>query len=215
MQYLFEYPLLSSMFLKESYNSWSVPYCPSQLHFIHWLCPFNSIYSANDCHFFVPEVSISIRFLIHAQNELFRIRYKQIISIHHSPYRKKQCEHSVIIHVQLSGSLFLLHISFLCSVWFSGHRDIDSVCQALGLLLHWCLLATFTWTAIEGFHLYLLLVRVFNIYIKKYLLKLSLVGWGEFKCTSFVSTLAILFLNYSSRGPYIVENVAKIVKFQS
>ncbi|XP_016403323.1 adhesion G protein-coupled receptor G3-like [Sinocyclocheilus rhinocerous] len=97
--------------------------------------------------------------------------------------RKKQCEHSVIIHVQLSGSLFLLHTSFLCSVWFSGQRDIESVCQALGLFLHWCLLATFTWTAIEGFHLYLLLVRVFNIYIKRYLLKLSLVGWGEFKFT--------------------------------
>lgn len=102
---------------------------------------------------------------------------------HHPLNRKKQCENSVFIHVQLSVSLFLLHISFLCSVWFSGQGDTESVCQALGLLLHWCLLATFTWTAIEGFNLYLLLVRVFNIYIKRYLLKLSLVGWGEFKFT--------------------------------
>ncbi|KAL0187928.1 hypothetical protein M9458_015027, partial [Cirrhinus mrigala] len=96
---------------------------------------------------------------------------------------KKQCEHSVIIHMQLSGSLFLLHFSFLRNMWFSGQRDIDLVCQALGLLLHWSLLATFTWTAIGCFHLYLLLVRAFNIYIKRYLLKLSLVGWGEFKFT--------------------------------
>ncbi|RXN17633.1 adhesion G -coupled receptor G3-like protein [Labeo rohita] len=91
--------------------------------------------------------------------------------------RKKQCEHSVIIHMQLSGSLYLLHFSFLRNMWFSGQRDVNLVCQGLGLLLHWCLLATFTWTAIEGFHPYLLLVRVFNIYIKRYLLKLSLVGW--------------------------------------
>ncbi|XP_016392381.1 adhesion G protein-coupled receptor G3-like [Sinocyclocheilus rhinocerous] len=111
--------------------------------------------------------------------------------------RKKQCEHSVIIHVQLSGSLFLLHISFLCSVWFSGHRDIDSVCQALGLFLHWSLLATFTWTAIEGFHLYLLLVRVFNIYIKKYLLKLSLVGWGVPTITVIICRMTKVYGKYT------------------
>uniref|UniRef100_A0A671QC34 Adhesion G protein-coupled receptor G3 n=1 Tax=Sinocyclocheilus anshuiensis TaxID=1608454 RepID=A0A671QC34_9TELE len=111
--------------------------------------------------------------------------------------RKKQCEHSVIIHVQLSGSLFLLHTSFLCSVWFSGQRDIDSVCQALGLLLHWCLLATFTWTAIEGFHLYLLLVRVFNIYIKRYLLKLSLVGWGVPTITVMICGVTKVYGKYT------------------
>lgn len=101
----------------------------------------------------------------------------------HPPHRKKQCEHSFVIHMQLSGCLFLLHITFLFSVWFSGHSDTDSVCQTIGLLLHWSLLATFTWTAIEGFHLYLLLVQVFNIYIKRYLLKLCLVGWGELSFT--------------------------------
>uniref|UniRef100_A0A672R6P8 Adhesion G protein-coupled receptor G3 n=1 Tax=Sinocyclocheilus grahami TaxID=75366 RepID=A0A672R6P8_SINGR len=110
---------------------------------------------------------------------------------------KKQCEHSVIIHMQLSGSLFLLHTSFLCSVWFSGQRDIDSVCQALGLLLHWCLLATFTWTAIEGFHLYLLLVRVFNIYIKRYLLKLSLVGWGVPTITVMICGVTKVYGKYT------------------
>ncbi|XP_050969883.1 adhesion G protein-coupled receptor G3 isoform X2 [Labeo rohita] len=111
--------------------------------------------------------------------------------------RKKQSEHSVVIHVQLSGSLFLLHISFLCSVWFSGQKDIDLVCQGLGLLLHWCLLATFTWTAIEGFHLYLLLVRVFNIYIKRYLLKLSLVGWGVPAITVIICGVTKVYGKYT------------------
>nr|XP_055070142.1 adhesion G protein-coupled receptor G3 [Misgurnus anguillicaudatus] len=90
--------------------------------------------------------------------------------------RKKHSENSIIIHAQLAGSLFLLHVSFLCSVWFSDRSD--QVCTTLGLILHWCLLATFSWTAIEGFHLYLLLVRVFNIYFKRYMLKISLVAWG-------------------------------------
>ncbi|XP_077057761.1 adhesion G-protein coupled receptor G5 [Siphateles boraxobius] len=111
--------------------------------------------------------------------------------------RKKHCEHSAFIHVQLSGSLFLLHISFLCSVWFSGQGDTESVCQALGLLLHWCLLATFTWTAIEGFNLYLLLVRVFNIYIKRYLLKLSLVGWGVPTFTVMICGVTKAYGKYS------------------
>lgn len=53
------------------------------------------------------------------------------------------------------------------------------MCRALGLILHWSLLASISWMALEGFHLYLLLVRVFNIYVRRYLLKLSLVGWGE------------------------------------
>ncbi|XP_026124260.1 adhesion G protein-coupled receptor G3-like [Carassius auratus] len=110
--------------------------------------------------------------------------------------RRKQCEHSVIIHVQLSGSLLLLHISFLCSVWFSGHTDL-SVCQALGLLLHWCLLATFTWTAIEGFHIYLLVVRVFNIYIKRYMLKLSLVGWGVPTITVIICGVTKVYGRYT------------------
>lgn len=92
-------------------------------------------------------------------------------------YRKKKTDHSVVIHVQLSGSLFLLHALFLASAFSSQTEKV--LCQALGLMLHWALLTTFTWTAIEGFHLYLLLVQVFNIYIRRYMMKLSLVGWGE------------------------------------
>lgn len=81
--------------------------------------------------------------------------------------------------MQLTGALLSLHLSFLLSGWWAWHGAEGHVCLALGLLLHWALLSTFTWMAIEGFHLYVLLVRVFNIYITKYLLKLSLVGWGK------------------------------------
>lgn len=84
--------------------------------------------------------------------------------------------------MHLTGSLLCLHLSFLlCSlwVWLMKEQEAGWVCRGLGLFLHWSLLATFTWMALEGFHLYLLLVRVFNIYVRRYLLKLSLVGWGE------------------------------------
>lgn len=84
--------------------------------------------------------------------------------------------------MQLTGAMFCLHLTFLLSsllVQLLKEIEESSFCLVLGLLLHWSLLATLTWTALEGFHLYLLLVRVFNIYVRRYLLKLSLVGWGE------------------------------------
>ncbi|XP_031413860.2 adhesion G-protein coupled receptor G5-like [Clupea harengus] len=98
--------------------------------------------------------------------------------------KRKKLDHSSSIHLQLSLALLLLHVSFLLSAWGAAwqttqdHRPITAVCQVLGAGLHWALLATFSWMAIEGLHLYLLLVRIFNIYVKRYLLKLALLGWG-------------------------------------
>ncbi|KAK3562190.1 hypothetical protein QTP86_030189, partial [Hemibagrus guttatus] len=63
--------------------------------------------------------------------------------------RKKKIEHSLVIHVQLSGSLFLLHLFFLASTLGSA-AEKKQICQCLGLILHWALLTTFTWNAIEG-----------------------------------------------------------------
>ncbi|XP_010879955.3 adhesion G-protein coupled receptor G1 isoform X2 [Esox lucius] len=96
-------------------------------------------------------------------------------------FRKRHSEHSTGIHVQLTGALLFLHISYLLSewwVWYKAGSSEGRVCLAFGMILHWALLSTFTWSAIEGFHLHVLLVRIFNIYVRKYLLKLSLVGWG-------------------------------------
>ncbi|XP_042270937.1 adhesion G-protein coupled receptor G1-like [Thunnus maccoyii] len=83
------------------------------------------------------------------------------------------------VHMQLAGALLCLHLSFLvCSMLVLQQNENEEgwVCQVMGLILHWSLLATISWTALEGFHLYLLLVQVLNV--KRYLLKLSLVGWG-------------------------------------
>ncbi|XP_044037500.1 adhesion G-protein coupled receptor G1-like [Siniperca chuatsi] len=95
--------------------------------------------------------------------------------------QRRRPEKAIGVHMQLTGALLCLHLSFLlCSfwVWLLDENAESRVCQVLGLFLHWSLLASFSWAALEGFHLYLLLVRVFNIYVRRYLLKLSLVGWG-------------------------------------
>lgn len=93
---------------------------------------------------------------------------------------KRSPEKSISVHMQLTGALLSLHLNFLlCSLWSRRQEQIsDNVCKALGFFLHWSLMATLSWTALEGFHLYLLVIRVFNIYVRRYMLKLSLVGWG-------------------------------------
>ncbi|XP_024407170.2 LOW QUALITY PROTEIN: adhesion G protein-coupled receptor G3 [Desmodus rotundus] len=93
-------------------------------------------------------------------------------------FRKRfESEDALKIHVALSVSLFLLNLTFFINL---GHdRKLSLVaCWARGAIFHYFLLCVFTWMGLEAFHLYLLVIRVFNTYFGHYFLKLSLVGWG-------------------------------------
>ncbi|XP_072451830.1 adhesion G-protein coupled receptor G5-like [Chiloscyllium punctatum] len=103
--------------------------------------------------------------------------FTAITLIIHFILRKRQKEASIQIHVNLSVALFLLNVSFLTSTVFSS-ESTDDLCKAIAVLLHYSLLCSFTWMGIEAFHLYLMLIKVFNIYIRFYMLKLCLLGWG-------------------------------------
>ncbi|KAL2076954.1 hypothetical protein ACEWY4_027439 [Coilia grayii] len=92
-------------------------------------------------------------------------------------HRQVQSDVSKKVHINLAVALILLNGHFLPSSWMASLRT-PSGCVYIALMLHYSLLAAFSWMAVEGFHLYLLLVRVFNIYIHRYLLKLGLFGWG-------------------------------------
>ncbi|XP_068549488.1 adhesion G protein-coupled receptor G3 [Anas acuta] len=81
------------------------------------------------------------------------------------------------LHMNLVSSLLLLNLAFLLNSGVSS-RAMPGLCSALGGLTHYCLLCCFTWTALEGCHLYLLFVKVLGTYIHHYLAKLCLVGWG-------------------------------------
>jgi len=93
--------------------------------------------------------------------------------------RNHKMDYSIAIHVSLSGALFLLNTTFLLTEWGATVKS-EWVCECVAALMHYSLLCCFTWMAIEALHLYLLLIKVFNTHYKYYLLKLSLVGWGEF-----------------------------------
>lgn len=82
------------------------------------------------------------------------------------------------VHISLAIALILLNLHFLPSQAVAALSS-NGLCIYIALSLHYSVLATFCWMALEGFHLYLLLIKVFNIYVRRYLLKLSVVGWGE------------------------------------
>ncbi|MGH0171182.1 UNVERIFIED_CONTAM: hypothetical protein FKN15_060647 [Acipenser sinensis] len=92
--------------------------------------------------------------------------------------RNPKQDHSTTIHVCLSAALYLLNMSFLLNEWLANMNQ-NGVCKAIAILMHYFLLCCFSWMAVEAIHLYLLMVKVFNTYIRHYIAKLSLFGWGK------------------------------------
>ncbi|XP_078264717.1 adhesion G-protein coupled receptor G2-like [Rhinoraja longicauda] len=81
------------------------------------------------------------------------------------------------ILINLCAALLLLNMTFLIDSWISVY-NIKGLCIAVAVLLHYFLLVSFTWMSLEAFHMYLALVKVFNTYVQKYMLKFSIIGWG-------------------------------------
>ncbi|XP_063248985.1 adhesion G-protein coupled receptor G2 isoform X2 [Prinia subflava] len=81
------------------------------------------------------------------------------------------------ILIQLCAALLLLNLAFLLDSWIALY-DTRGLCIAVAVFLHYFLLVSFTWMGLEAFHMYLALVKVFNTYVRKYILKFCAVGWG-------------------------------------
>ncbi|XP_015741740.1 adhesion G-protein coupled receptor G2 isoform X2 [Coturnix japonica] len=81
------------------------------------------------------------------------------------------------ILIQLCAALLLLNLVFLLDSWIALYNT-RGLCIAVAVFLHYFLLVSFTWMGLEAFHMYLALVKVFNTYVRKYILKFCLVGWG-------------------------------------
>uniref|UniRef100_A0A8C3XIS2 Adhesion G-protein coupled receptor G2 n=1 Tax=Chelydra serpentina TaxID=8475 RepID=A0A8C3XIS2_CHESE len=81
------------------------------------------------------------------------------------------------ILIQLCAALLLLNLVFLLDSWIALY-NIRGLCITVAVFLHYFLLVSFTWMGLEAFHMYLALVKVFNTYVRKYILKFCIVGWG-------------------------------------
>ncbi|TDH07474.1 hypothetical protein EPR50_G00106460 [Perca flavescens] len=92
-------------------------------------------------------------------------------------FEKLRRDYPSKILINLSAALLGLSMLFLLDSWLSSFSNY-SLCIATAATLHYFLLASFTWMGLEAVHMYLALVKVFNIYIPSYILKLCAVGWG-------------------------------------
>ncbi|XP_075395744.1 adhesion G-protein coupled receptor G2 isoform X4 [Tenrec ecaudatus] len=81
------------------------------------------------------------------------------------------------ILIQLCAALLLLNLVFLLDSWVALY-SMRHLCISVAVFLHYFLLVSFTWMGLEAFHMYLALVKVFNTYIRKYILKFCIIGWG-------------------------------------
>ncbi|XP_042529582.1 adhesion G-protein coupled receptor G6 isoform X1 [Dipodomys spectabilis] len=92
-------------------------------------------------------------------------------------FEKLRRDYPSKILMNLSSALLFLNLIFLLDGWITSF-GVDGLCTAVAALLHFFLLATFTWMGLEAIHMYIALVKVFNTYIRRYILKFCIIGWG-------------------------------------
>ncbi|XP_006915481.1 adhesion G-protein coupled receptor G6 [Pteropus alecto] len=92
-------------------------------------------------------------------------------------FEKLRRDYPSKILMNLSTALLFLNLTFLLDGWVTSFH-VDGLCTAIAVLLHFFLLATFTWMGLEAIHMYIALVKVFNTYIRRYILKFCIIGWG-------------------------------------
>lgn len=93
-------------------------------------------------------------------------------------HRKLRRDYPSKILMNLSTSLLFLNMVFLLDGWLASLKT-EWLCLSVAIFLHYFLLTSFTWMGLESIHMYIALVKVFNTYIRRYILKFCIVGWGE------------------------------------
>ncbi|XP_065112209.2 adhesion G-protein coupled receptor G6 isoform X5 [Paramisgurnus dabryanus] len=92
-------------------------------------------------------------------------------------FEKLRRDYPSKILMNLSTSLLFLNMVFLLDGWLASYER-EGLCVTVAALLHFFLLTSFTWMGLESIHMYIALVKVFNTYIRRYILKFCIVGWG-------------------------------------
>ncbi len=96
-------------------------------------------------------------------------------------FRRVKATDSLRVLINLFVALFLLNVAFLSNEYVARAKDITA-CRVMAGFMHYCLLSSFTWFAVVAFHLCLQMAK-HSVTIKHYIIKISVVGWGEFRST--------------------------------
>ena len=84
-----------------------------------------------------------------------------------------------IIHINLCISLGIAQLIFVVGVTRSDPTSdrVPVHCQVIAVLLHYFFLVSFMWMLMEGVVLYVVLVRVFIKYEKRYLIAFTIISY--------------------------------------
>lgn len=96
-----------------------------------------------------------------------------------SPHRRAKASKSTRILIQLVTAMFLLNLSFLVNNYVAKIKHTVG-CKIMAAVMHYFMLATFTWFAVQAFHLCLQLYMEGKIVIRRYILKVCIISWGEY-----------------------------------
>ncbi|KAL1257365.1 hypothetical protein QQF64_010609 [Cirrhinus molitorella] len=93
----------------------------------------------------------------------------------HFLLRKAKSNQATKILMNMFVALCLLNASFLSNESIANTQD-NGACVFIALVLHYSMLASFTWFFIQALHMYLWLIRQ-NITITNYMRKITVLGW--------------------------------------
>uniref|UniRef100_A0A8C6EQF2 Adhesion G-protein coupled receptor G2 n=1 Tax=Marmota marmota marmota TaxID=9994 RepID=A0A8C6EQF2_MARMA len=123
-----------------------------------------------------PDQMMALTFITYIGCGLSSI-FLSITLVTYIAFEKIRRDYPSKILIQLCTALLLLNLIFLLDSWIALYNT-KGLCISVAVFLHYFLLVSFTWMGLEAFHMYLALVKVFNTYIRKYILKFCIVGWG-------------------------------------
>ncbi|KAL0169449.1 hypothetical protein M9458_034045, partial [Cirrhinus mrigala] len=89
--------------------------------------------------------------------------------------RKAKSNQATKILMNMFVSLCRLNVSFLSNKSVADTQD-NTACVFIALVLHYSMLASFTWFFIQALHMYLWLIRQ-NVTITNYMRKITVLGW--------------------------------------
>uniref|UniRef100_A0A9J8A8V9 Adhesion G-protein coupled receptor G2-like n=1 Tax=Cyprinus carpio carpio TaxID=630221 RepID=A0A9J8A8V9_CYPCA len=94
----------------------------------------------------------------------------------HFLLRKAKSNQATKILMNMFVALCLLNVSFLSNESVANTGD-NAACVFIALLLHYSMLASFTWFFIQALHMYLWVIRQ-NVSITNYVRKITVLGWA-------------------------------------
>uniref|UniRef100_A0A2K5PXF9 Adhesion G protein-coupled receptor G2 n=1 Tax=Cebus imitator TaxID=2715852 RepID=A0A2K5PXF9_CEBIM len=163
----------------------------------------------------LPAQTMALTFITYIGCGLSSI-FLSVTLVTYIAFEKIRRDYPSKILIQLCAALLLLNLAFLLDSWIALYK-MQGLCISVAVFLHYFLLVSFTWMGLEAFHMYLALVKVFNTYIRKYILKFCIVGWCWINSNavfyiSVVGYFCVIFLLNVSMFIVVLVQLCRIKK---